>query len=160
VFTVLLIVCPVRAADPENCLSCHRYRGLARIADGGQVRLYHIDADYYDRGLGPHARLRCTDCHPKDEVYVIPHKPVSAVNCTTACHLVDPTRQEVQFSHERVAGMLEKSAHPRELLAKANSLLGEPLRAAQSSCLLCHGEPEFRPGEDHASFLTDAPIAR
>jgi len=52
------------AADPENCLLCHRYRGLARIdTDTHKVRLYHVDPNYCDRALGPHAHLKCTDCH-------------------------------------------------------------------------------------------------
>lgn len=156
---ILLTASRAPAADPENCLSCHRYRGLGRVEEDGKVHLYHIDADYYDRGLGPHARLRCTDCHPRDEVYVIPHKPVSAVNCTTTCHLSDPTRQEVEFSHERVAAMLEQSAHPRELLDKSNALLGGPLRTEQSACLLCHNEPTFR-RSDETIAADQAPVAR
>lgn len=143
-FVLLAAVSPLRAADPENCLSCHRYRGLGRVAEDGRVHLYHIDPDYYDRGLGPHARLRCSDCHPRDEVYVVPHKPVTPVNCTTTCHLSNPMQQEVQFSHEKVATMLQDSVHPRELLAKSNDLLGKPLHDKQSSCLLCHTEPTFQ----------------
>ena len=127
------------ALDKENCLSCHRYAGLGRIADDGTtVELYNVDPNYYDRALGPHARLRCTDCHPREEVAVIPHQPVSAVNCTTACHLAPEGRMEILFSHQAVAGMLQGSAHSPKVLSDSNTLLGEPLKPDQSQCLLCH----------------------
>jgi formate dehydrogenase gamma subunit len=133
-----------RAADPENCLSCHRYRGLGRVSEDGEVHLYHVGSDYYDRGLGPHARLRCTDCHTRSEVEVIPHQPVSPVNCANACHLVGSGGTEVEFSHAGIAGMLETSVHKLETLNKVNELLGKPLREGQARCLLCHDEPTFR----------------
>ena len=146
---LLAATVPLQAADPENCLSCHRYRGLGRVSDDGKTfELYHLDPDYYDRALGPHARLRCTQCHPRDEVGVIPHKPVSAVNCTTQCHLGTSGQVEVRFSHERVADMLHSSVHAPDKLARSNELIGSPLGPNQSHCLLCHNEPTFQwPGE-------------
>ncbi len=133
------------AADPENCLMCHRYQGLGRIDDDGEsVRLYHVDPLYYDRELGPHARLKCTDCHARNEVAVIPHQAVTPVDCTNACHLVSPDRPVQPFAHDRIADMLEHSAHTTEVLKKSNELLGEPLRPGQSTCLLCHDEPTFQ----------------
>ncbi len=151
---------PARAADPENCLSCHRYRGLARVSDDGKsVHSYHVDPNYYDRALGPHARLRCTDCHARAEVSVIPHQAVSPVNCTTTCHLSPTARLEVSFSHESIAKMLEGSVHTAEVLNKSNGLLGEPLRAGQSRCLLCHDEPVFRQAEETWA-QREAPVAR
>ncbi len=153
-------VAPATAADPENCLSCHRYRGLARMSDDGDaVRLYYVDPNYYDRALGPHARLRCTDCHARGEVGVIPHRPVSPVNCTQTCHLADPRGPEMHFSHERIADLLEASVHPREVLDRSNSLLGDPLKADASRCLLCHDEPVFRrPDENWVAHAT--PVGR
>lgn len=151
---------PAPAADPENCLSCHRYRGLGRISEDGQsIHLYHVDPNYHDRALGPHARLRCTDCHPRDEVGVIPHQPVSPVNCTTTCHLTGQAQVEIQFSHADIAGMLETSVHKLETLNKVNDLLGGHLREGQSRCLLCHDEPSFRRGSDNWGDY-EAPINR
>ncbi len=58
-----------RAADPENCLSCHRYKGMATIDPQTQrLRLFYIDPSFHELGLGPHARLRCTDCHDRSAV--------------------------------------------------------------------------------------------
>lgn len=139
---------PAVSADPENCLLCHRYRGLARIEDDGhRLRLFHVNADYFDRDLGPHARLRCTDCHPRDQVAVIPHLSVSKVDCTTQCHITSPSQPAREFSHTAVGEMLNRSVHTPEVLSDCNALLGSPLAPEQARCLLCHDEPTFdRPG--------------
>ncbi len=138
-------VAPARAADPENCLLCHRYRGLARVErDTGKIRPFYVNPNYYDHELGPHARLKCTDCHRKDEVGVLPHKPVSPVNCTKACHLTGPMQMEVNFSHKSISTALGRSVHNPNTLSSANDLLGKPLGPKQSECLLCHDEPNFR----------------
>lgn len=133
------------AADPENCLLCHRYRGLARVVqETGHIQLFYVNPNYYDRALGPHARLKCTDCHHKDEVGTIPHQPVSKVNCTTTCHLINSSGLEVTFAHEGIDTALQMSVHHHETLDQANELLGSPLADEQSRCLLCHDEPTFR----------------
>jgi cytochrome b subunit of formate dehydrogenase len=148
------------AADAENCLSCHRYRGLARLNDDGRsIGLYYVDPNYCDRALGPHSRLRCTDCHNRQQVGVIPHQTVSPVNCTNQCHLSSPRNIEVRFSHDSIAGMLEASTHSQKVLDQANTLLGEPLRAGQSRCLLCHDEPKFLWRRESWASHT-APVAR
>lgn len=149
-----------RAADPEGCLICHRYGGLATMdPDTDRVRLFAVDPDYYDHALGPHVRLRCTDCHYRDEVAVVPHKEMSPVDCTQACHITNPEQQEFQFRHQTISNMLEGSVHTQEALIKSNELLGDPLRPGQSTCLLCHDEPTFR---QHGQFWAqyEAPTER
>lgn len=142
---LLAAALPARAADPENCLSCHRYRGLARVDEhGSEIHLYQVDPRYYDYSLGPHARLRCTACHERSEVETIPHKPTSPVNCTNTCHLAASGEVEVRFSHEGIATALADSVHDPDILDTANELLGTPLREGQARCLLCHDEPRFR----------------
>ncbi len=157
---VAALVPNLRAADPENCMLCHRYRGLARVDENeDRIHLYYVDPDYTDRGLGPHARLKCTDCHLRSEVEVIPHKPTSPVNCTATCHLDQPGNIELTFSHESVHATLESSAHTAETLAKSNELLGMPLHADQSQCLLCHDEPTYA-REDQTWRERVAPVQR
>jgi cytochrome b subunit of formate dehydrogenase len=135
----------VRAADPDNCLLCHRFRGLSRYdVSSGAVRLFFVDPDYIHELRGPHARLACTDCHPRPEVAVIPHREVSRVDCTRECHLTEPGAAERRFNHANVAAMLERSTHPRELLAELHFAGGPLLRPDQSVCLYCHDEPVFR----------------
>ena len=133
------------AADPENCLSCHRYRGLARLDESGEtINLYYVEPNYYDRALGPHARVSCTGCHDDEEVGVIPHRETSPVDCTQTCHLSGPDQFETVFAHDGIAAALEGSIHTSEVLDKANELLGAPLAEGQARCLLCHDEPTFR----------------
>lgn len=143
---VLLSLAPaVEAEDPDNCLLCHQYRGLSRyVPEDDAVHLYFTSSDYHARRLGPHARLACTDCHPRDEVAVIPHKPVSRVDCTTTCHLDDPRGLARRFSHAASADALRRSVHAPETLRDLEFTGGPLLGEGQSYCLYCHDEPLFR----------------
>lgn len=139
------IAAPVLADDPDNCLLCHQFRGLGRHdTEVDRVHLYFVDPDYGHHRKGPHARLACTDCHEHSEVSVIPHQPVTPVDCARQCHLSDPTGLERQFSHDNVQGMLELGVHTTETLSKLQFAEGPLLREGQSICLYCHDEPLFR----------------
>lgn len=139
-------------SDPENCLSCHRFRGLSRLDPPTQeLRLFFCSAEYYAYRQGPHARLRCTACHERKEVMVIPHQVKTPVDCTRTCHIVPASGVEIRFSHQSVADSLEQSAHSRTILSKLT--FDRPLlRPGQSTCLYCHDQPMF-PGR------TDLPEA-
>ncbi len=142
---LLFGVWPAGAQDRENCLYCHQYRGLSRFDPAsGKVQLFYVDPAYSHQLLGPHARLNCTDCHVGEQVRVIPHQPVTPVDCTRTCHLRSDAGIERRFSHENVAEMLDRSVHsPRTLNSiefNGDALLGED----QSRCLYCHDEPVFR----------------
>jgi cytochrome b subunit of formate dehydrogenase/nitrate reductase cytochrome c-type subunit len=143
-----------RADDPDNCLFCHKYRGLTRYAaEADLVHLYFVSPDYVHDKLGPHARLACTDCHPKDEVAQVPHEPVSRVNCTQTCHLEDVQGIARRFTHAPIEDMLQQSVHAPEKLAGLEFEAGPLLGADQSQCLYCHDEPIFRdPGGVIANF--------
>jgi len=148
-FLILVLLGPtrttVRADDPDNCLLCHQYRGLGRyVADDDALHLYYTNPDYHRRVLGAHARIACTDCHERSEVNVIPHRDVSPVDCTRACHLSDISGVARQFDHANVARMLESSAHAREQLAPLEFTGGPLLERGQSLCLYCHDEPLYR----------------
>ena len=134
-----------QAGDPDNCLLCHQYRGLGRWdAETSSAHIFYVDPEYYTAGLGPHARLACTDCHERSEVDIIPHKPVSAVNCARTCHLSGPNELDRRFGHQNVADMLESSQHSHETLTGLSFSGGPLLREGQSQCLYCHDEPLFR----------------
>lgn len=144
------------AQDPENCLACHRFRGLSRLDQAtNELRLFFCNADDYIRRQGPHARLRCTDCHEKSEVKVVPHQVQTPVDCTRTCHIAPATGTALQFSHQRVADSLVHSVHSAEHIGKLK--FDEPLlRPGQSNCLYCHDEPTFGlPGGVPAGFLTN-----
>jgi hypothetical protein len=42
--------------------------------------------------------LKCTDCHERSEVEVIPHKKTSPVDCTQSCHLLDAARSDRKYA--------------------------------------------------------------
>src|SRR4051812_7281043 len=97
---LVLVTGLARAADPEGCLTCHQYRGLARVKDDGKsISLSYVNPNSYSQALGPHARLRCTDCHVRTEVEVYPHQKLTAVDCAKTCHLDSPGKVETRFSH-------------------------------------------------------------
>ncbi len=155
-----LAVPPAVAIDPEGCLTCHRYEGLGRRdADGEGVHLYYVNPAYYDRFEGSHARLKCTDCHAREEVAVIPHQAVTPVNCTQSCHLNRSLGTEVHFAHDGISERLQRSVHDFETLQECNHLLGDPLRKDQALCLLCHDEPTYRRGDQSWSEMM-APVRR
>src|SRR4051794_36182296 len=110
VFLLIGLVMGVARADAEEsegCLNCHQYRGLSRLdASGKKTREFFVDPDYTAQGLGPHARLNCTDCHIRKEVEVFPHRPVTPVDCLRTCHLGSSSQAEVRFSHEPVGRKL------------------------------------------------------
>lgn len=133
------------AQDRDNCLYCHQFPGLSRYdREAQRARLFYIDPAYTMHGLGPHARLACTDCHVREEVGVIPHKATTPVDCTRECHLVGTDGRERRFSHANVARMLEQSVHSDAVLRSLNFSGGPLLAPGQSQCLYCHDEPVFR----------------
>lgn len=137
------------ADDPDNCLLCHQYRGLGRYdAETSRVHLFFTNPDYSAHRLGPHARLACTDCHPKTEVRTVPHMAVSPVDCLRQCHLSNPGGFQRDFNHQNVAGMLDQGVHTQALLKKLEFAGGPLLEDSQSRCLYCHDEPTFRDPAD------------
>ncbi|MBK9121252.1 MAG: hypothetical protein IPM18_16845 [Phycisphaerales bacterium] len=140
--------------DPDNCLLCHQYRGLSRFdPQTERIQVYYTSAAYHRFGLGAHARVACTDCHERSEVAVIPHKPISRVDCTRQCHLQDSAGTARRFSHEGVARALDLSVHAREKLDQLEFTGGPLLQAGQSQCLYCHDEPLFRSLDDLSPHL-------
>ncbi len=131
--------------DADNCLLCHQYRGLGRYdPQRDRLHLFYVDPDYVRHLEGAHARLACTACHPRDEVAVIPHRPVSRVDCTRTCHLLGAGGAERRFSHANVAAVLEESVHAATQLTGLSFAGGPLLDERQSKCLYCHDEPVFR----------------
>jgi formate dehydrogenase gamma subunit len=156
---LLALASSAAAYDTEGCLNCHQYRGLARIdQDKKTIDLFYVDPNYYSMALGPHGRLKCTDCHVRSEVEVFPHQPQTPVDCRKVCHLTGPNQVEVRFSHDHVGDMLGQSVHGADKLAESNKILGSPLKEGQSQCLLCHDEPAYNRGETWVQ--AEAPIQR
>lgn len=139
-----------QAQDSDSCLFCHQFPGLSRLDSRGNLRLFYVDPQYVHDQAGPHARLACVDCHPSVEVGVVPHLPVTPVDCTRQCHLTLPNAPERRFSHANIARMLEQSVHSPQALRGLQFSEGDPLAPGQSQCLYCHDEPVFRQTERFA----------
>jgi hypothetical protein len=135
-FILSLSANPVHADDELNCVLCHKHRGLSRIDENGQFRLYYINQELYDSG--PHRRTKCQDCHT--DIDRIPHNPAKKVDCTQECHVIEPSGQ-TQFSHKSVAETLAKSVHGK---LNAN---GDPKEYQEDypDCKSCHDQPLYRP---------------
>ncbi|MDD3618132.1 MAG: hypothetical protein RBR09_01685 [Desulfobulbaceae bacterium] len=98
---------PGPAADEEGCLICHKYSGLARIDQKtSKVRLFYIPGEKYKGSV--HGKVLCRNCHLNLDV--IPHIDAKRVDCSTKCHLKEPST-EVDFSHANLFDEVNKSIH-------------------------------------------------
>jgi len=133
---ILLLPGLLYAVDAENCLMCHRFRGLARVDKKGDYRLFYVDESLFSRG--PHARVSCTGCHA--DIEKIPHDDAKPVDCLRSCHIEEPTR-EIIFTHAKVRKALEDSVHSP--MAQSGAAQGNP--EDYPRCKDCHDIPLFRP---------------
>lgn len=155
VLALCLVTADMAAAvDAENCLMCHRFRGLARVDKEGAYRLFHVDETLFSRG--PHARVTCTGCHA--DIDKIPHDDAQPVDCLRSCHIQEPTR-EIVFTHANVHTVLQDSVHA----------LTDPNGAPRShledfpACKDCHDIPLFRPvsiGKEVRAGVSEKAITR
>lgn len=126
----------VYAGDRIDCLLCHKYRGLSRVDDEGNFRLYYINTELFESG--PHRRNDCRDCH--NDIDRIPHKPAKKIDCTQQCHIIEPS-DNILFSHKPIAKTLAKSVHGK-LDADGNP---KPHQEDYPTCKDCHDQPLYRP---------------
>ncbi len=126
----------LHAIDAENCLMCHRFRGLARVDKEGDYRLFYVDETLF--GRGPHARVSCKGCHA--DIDKIPHDNAKQVDCLRNCHIEEPTR-EIIFTHAKVSKTLEDSAHALTTVDGSARDFPEDFPL----CKDCHDIPLFRP---------------
>jgi len=130
ILMALAVPCTLQAVDEENCLMCHRFRGLARVEKDGAYRLFYVDE--YLFGRGPHVRVGCKGCHA--DIETIPHDQAKPVNCLRDCHIEVPNR-EILFTHAGIDAILEDSVH------SGSGQHPEDM----PDCKDCHDEPLFRP---------------
>ncbi len=99
------------ATDEENCLMCHKYAGLGRYAKDetkkkAVKRVFYVNEELFRASY--HGKLRCKSCH--QGVEEIPHTDVKRVDCSTECHLKDPSTGR-DFSHRPIVEDLAESIH-------------------------------------------------
>jgi len=133
---VCMIPGTVYGIDSDNCLMCHRFRGLARVDRDGDYRLFYVDEHLFNRG--PHARVTCKGCH--SDIDKIPHDDAKPVDCLQDCHIEEPTR-EIDFTHAKVRDALADSVHA---VPGPNDVQLD-LASDFPTCKDCHDMPLFRP---------------
>lgn len=144
----------VAAEDELNCVLCHKHRGLSRVDENGEFRLFYINEDMFERG--PHAKVMCIDCHT--DIDEVPHKPAKKVDCTQECHLTEPS-SKAPFSHKPVQKILDRSIHSR---FEADGTVKSHAED-YPQCKDCHEEPLYRPlsfFKGHAPGVSQRSLAR
>jgi hypothetical protein len=94
------------AADIGNCLLCHKYPGISRIDEEGQMRLFYVNESIFNNSV--HAKVKCEGCHT--DIKEIPHKAAKKVDCLVECHIVEPSTEK-KFSHKDVDTFINSSVH-------------------------------------------------
>lgn len=126
----------VYAADIGNCLLCHKYPGISRVDQDGNLRLFYVNESIFRNSV--HAKVKCEDCHA--DIKEIPHKPTEKVNCLAECHIVEPS-SEKKFSHADVENNLKESIHSKLDRNGVQKQYAEDY----PECKDCHENPLYRP---------------
>jgi len=107
---ILIFFIPINSytADVGNCLLCHKYPGLTRIDEKGNLRLLYVNEEIFGKTV--HAKVKCEGCHT--DIKNIPHDPVQKVDCLAECHIVEPSSEQ-KFSHKDVETFLTESVHSK-----------------------------------------------
>lgn len=113
---VLLLVPSICLAEVEgNCTMCHKYPGLGRIEknsedpDKQNKRVFYINNNLFEATY--HGKIRCKSCHTG--VNKIPHTDAPAVDCSTDCHIMDPSSKK-SFSHRKIVSDFNSSVHGKK----------------------------------------------
>lgn len=136
VFCILTVVVFQATADELNCVLCHKYKGLSRVDDKGNFKLYYINEQLFESS--PHSKNSCLDCH--EGITEVPHKDVKTVDCSSECHMTEPS-SDTKFSHDLIKETLERSAHSK--YDEDGKLKEYP--EDYPTCKDCHEQPLYRP---------------
>ncbi|WP_022850482.1 cytochrome c [Limisalsivibrio acetivorans] len=132
--------------DDENCMMCHKYPGLSRVSDEGELRVFYVNSERYDHSV--HTRVKCSGCHT--DIKEIPHKEAEPVNCTTECHITEAGSAK-PFSHKQAEKALMESIHnPENPNVRAKIVEDFP------DCKDCHNNPVFRFNPDEVYEISDS----
>ena len=133
--TSLYMIPCLMAADVENCDLCHKYAGLGRIDESGKKHLYYVNEVLCQQTV--HRKIRCKECHSDIEKY--PHPNPEKVDCSTVCHLVDPSTDK-KFSHANMIEGYEMSVHGK---GPEDNLKEHP--EDLPTCTYCHENRIYQP---------------
>ncbi len=149
-----LLITPIRtlAADEEGCLICHKYSGLARLDQKtGSIRLFYVNNNKYNNSV--HGKVLCRNCHLKLDV--IPHTDAIKVDCSTKCHLKEPST-DIEFSHGNLYEEVNNSIHGKGTADKQKKFSGD-----MPGCTDCHLNTVYEPvhGFDQEAGIQAMPCA-
>lgn len=122
------------APDEENCLICHRYPALGRYDEEGNRRVYYVNDQLILNSV--HGKLRCKSCHLGLDK--IPHENVEKVNCSTQCHIKEPSSNR-DFSHQTMVAQYQTSVHGQGTSDR------KPFPEDLPTCTYCHGNRLYQP---------------
>ena len=122
------------APDEENCLICHRYPSMGRYDETGKKRIYYINDQLFANSV--HGKLRCKSCHV--DLDKIPHENVKKVDCSTQCHIKDPSSNR-DFSHKNMVEIYQRSVHGQGVIDQKRYPEDRP------TCTYCHGNRLYNP---------------
>lgn len=115
VIMCLLLSNPSIAEIEGNCTMCHKYPGMGRIDTNGIdntnkiKRVFYINNKLFEKTY--HGAIRCNSCH--SGVTKIPHDGVENVDCSSDCHIIEPSSNK-PFSHKKIVNDFTVSVHGRE----------------------------------------------
>ncbi|MCJ7602126.1 MAG: hypothetical protein MUO63_11595, partial [Desulfobulbaceae bacterium] len=129
----------IYAADEEACSVCHKYAGLARIdTQTGKTRLFYVSEDIYINTV--HGKVLCRNCHLNLDV--IPHTDAKKVDCSTKCHVKEPSTDK-EFSHGGIYAEFNTSIHGMNTPGMTKKSTEDLPR-----CSGCHVNPVYQPVSD------------
>ncbi len=136
------------AADEDGCVVCHKYSGLARLDQKtGQLRLFYVNYDKFNNSV--HGKVLCKNCHLNLDV--IPHNNAKKVDCSTKCHVKEPSK-DVEFSHGNLYAEINMSIH-----GKGTKDNPKKFSTDMPGCTDCHLNTVYKPVQ---GFDQDPGISR
>lgn len=133
---ILILILVPASADELNCVLCHKYKGLSRVDEEGNFKLYYISEQLFESG--PHSKNSCLDCH--EGIKEVPHKNSKEVDCNSECHMTEPSG-DTKFSHKSIEDTIKSSAHSK--YDEDGNIKEYP--EDYPTCKDCHEQPLYRP---------------
>jgi hypothetical protein len=122
-------------ADTENCLLCHRYPSIGRFDETGTKRVFYVNDNKFAGSV--HGKVKCKNCHIGLDK--IPHTDVGKVDCSTKCHIKEPSTLQ-EFSHANMVKKYETSVH-----GNGTAKNPKPFPDDLPTCKYCHDNRMYNP---------------
>jgi hypothetical protein len=101
---------------------------MGRYDESGMKRIFYVNDQTF--ALSVHGKLKCTSCHVGLDK--IPHTDIKKVDCTTKCHIKEPSTDK-EFSHINMVQKYEASVH-----GKGTPDNPKPYPEDLPTCKTCH----------------------